>query len=161
MPIYLQLTGGEQPITGDATQTDHQGWMDITSMHWQVSRNVSTTVGASANREASEPNLSEVTLTKISDSSHAALYQAATTGKQPMTATIDLVNTGNPGAVYCQCILSNTLISGFTAGSSGDRPTETITLNFTQKQVNYTKESASGDPTVSRAQYNQATAQAS
>ncbi len=27
---------------------------------------------------------------------HAALYQAATTGKQPMTATIDLVNTGNP-----------------------------------------------------------------
>ncbi len=159
MPIYLQLTGGEQPITGDATQTDHQGWMDITSMHWSVNRNVSTTVGASANREASEPNLSEVTLTKISDSSHAALYQAATSGKQPMTATIDLVNTGNPGKVYCQYILQNTIISGFTAGSSGDRPTETLTLNFTQKNVNYTKEDATGSPTVSRASYNQASAQ--
>ena len=114
MPIYLQLTGGEQPITGDATQSEHVGWMDISSMHWSVNRNVSTTVGAAANREASEPNLSEVTLTKISDSSHAALYQAATTGKQPMTATIDLVNTGNPGKVYCQYILQNTLVSGFT-----------------------------------------------
>lgn len=159
MPIYLQLTGGEQPITGDATQTDHQGWMDITSMHWSVNRNVSTTVGASANREASEPNLSEVTLTKISDSSHAALYQAATSGKQPMTATIDLVNTGNPGKVYCQYVLQNTIISGFTAGSSGDRPTETLTLNFTQKNVNYTKEDVNGSPTVSRASYNQASAQ--
>ena len=160
MPIYLQLTGGEQPITGDATQTDHIGWMDITSMHWSVNRSVSTTVGAASNREASEPNLSEVTLTKISDSSHAALYQAATTGKQPMVATIDLVNTGNPGKTYCQYVLQNTIISGFTAGSSGDRPTETLMLNFTQKNVNYTKEDANGSPTVSRASYNQASAQA-
>ena len=161
MPIYLQLTGGEQPITGDATQSEHVGWMDISSMNWNVSRSVSTTVGAAANREASEPNLSEVTLHKVSDSSHAALYQAATTGKQPMTATIDLVNTGNPGKVYCQYILQNTLVSGFSSGSDGDRPTETLTLNFTQKNVNYTKEDASGNPTVSRAMYSQVTAQAS
>ncbi len=100
-----------------------------------------------------------MTLTKISDSSHAALYQAATSGKQPMTATIDLVNTGNPGKVYCQYILTNTIVSGFTAGSSGDRPNETLTLNFTAKTVNYTKEDAMGNPTVSRASYNQASAQ--
>ena len=158
MPIYLKLEGGETPITGDATQSEHVGWMDITSLHWNVARNVSTTVGAAANREASEPNLSEVTLTKISDSSHAALYQAATTGKQPMTATIDLVNTGNPGKVYCQYILQNTLVSGFQAKSDGDRPNEVVTLNFTQKNVNYTKEDANGTGTVSRAMYSQVTA---
>lgn len=161
MPIYLKLEGGEQPITGDATQSEHQGWMDISSLHWNVSRNVSTTVGAAANREASEPNLSEVTLTKTSDSSHAALYQAATTGKQPMTATIDMVNTGNPGKVYCQYVLQNALVSGFQAKSDGDRPAETLTINFTQKNVNYTKEDANGSPTVSRAMYSQVTAQAS
>ena len=160
MPIYLKLEGGEQPITGDATQTDHVGWMDITSMHWSVNRNVNTTVGAASNREASEPNLSEVTLTKISDGSHAALYQAATTGKKPMTATIDLVNTGKPGKIYCQYVLQNALVSGFQSGSNGDRPTETLTLNFTQKNVNYTKEDANGNPTVSRAMYSQITAQA-
>ncbi len=161
MPIYLKLEGGEQQITGDATQSAHQGWMDISSMHWAVNRNVSTTVGAAANREASEPNLSEVTLTKISDSSHAALYQAATTGKKPMTATIDLVNTGDPGTIYCSYILTNTLISGFTAGTSGDRPTETLTLNFTAKQVTYNKESADGTSSPLRAQYDQAAATAS
>ena len=73
---------------------------------------------------------------------------------------IYLINTGNPGKVYCQYILQNTIISGFTAGSSGDRPNETVTLNFTQKNVNYTKEDANGSPTVSRASYNQASAQA-
>ncbi len=161
MPIYLNLIGGDQTITGDATQSDHIGWMDITSMHWSVNRSVSTTVGAASNREASEPNLSEVTLTKISDSSHAALYQAATSGKKPMTATIDLVNTGNPGTTYCQYILTNTILSGFTAGSSGDRPNETLTLNFTAKQVNYIKEDASGNQTPLRASYDQAIAQSS
>lgn len=53
-----------------------------------------------------------------------------------MTATIDLVNTGNPSKVYCQYILKNALVSGFTSGSNGDRPTETLTLDFTRKDVN-------------------------
>ena len=78
-----------------------------------------------------------------------------------MTATIDLVNTGNPGKVYCQYILQNALVSGFQAKSDGDRPNEVLTLNFTQKNVNYTKEDANGNPTVSRAMYSQVTAQAS
>ena len=77
-----------------------------------------------------------------------------------MTATIDLVNTGNPGKVYCQYVLQNALVSGFQSNSQGDRPSETLTLNFTQKNVNYTKEDAGGNPTVSRAMYSQVTAQA-
>ncbi len=157
MPIYLLLNGGEQgQITGDATQDNHPQWMNITSMHWAVNRNVSTTVGAAANREASEPNLSEVTLTKISDSSHTALYQAATTGKVPMTATIDLVNTGDPGTTYCSYELKNVLVGGFTSGTSGDRPTETLSLNFTAKTVSYTPEAQDGTSNTLRAHYDQA-----
>ena len=76
MPFYFQMDG----IQGDATQESHVKWMDIQTMHWNVSRNVNTLAGAAANREASEPAVSEVTLTKISDSSTTKLFQAACTG---------------------------------------------------------------------------------
>ena len=155
MPIYLQYGS----IQGDATQQDHTGWMDITSMHWSVSRNVNTTVGSAANREASEPNLSEVTLTKISDSSHAELYQAATTGNTPQTAQIDLVSTGQDGKTYCSYILHDALLSGFSSGTSGDRPTETLTFNFVKKEVVYNKIGADGTQSgTSRAMYDQSSA---
>lgn len=158
MPIYLKYGS----IQGDATQQDHVGWMDITSMHWSVSRNVNTTVGSAANREASEPNLSEVTLTKISDSSHAELYQAATTGNTPQTAQIDLVSTGQDGKTYCQYYLYDALLSGFSSGTSGDRPTETLTLNFVKKEVVYNKIGADGTQNgTSRAMYDQSAANGS
>src|ERR1700757_1024429 len=55
MPIYCQIDG----ITGDATHQNHQKWMDIQSLHWNVSRHMNTIAGSAANREATEPNISE------------------------------------------------------------------------------------------------------
>jgi type VI secretion system secreted protein Hcp len=134
MPIYFQIDG----IQGDATHETHKNWMDIASIHWNVSRNVNTLAGAAANREASEPAISEVTLTKISDSSTTKLFQEACTGRAGKQATIDMVTTGNPGEVYIQYILHNALVASYTVSSSGDRPTEQITLNFTKMDVKYT-----------------------
>jgi type VI secretion system secreted protein Hcp len=134
MPIYFQIDG----IQGDATHETHVSWMDIQSMHWNVARNVNTLAGASTNREASEPAISEVTLTKVSDSSTTKLFQEACTGRAGKTATIHMVTTGNPGDVYIEYKLYNTLIASYTVGSSGDRPSESITLNFTKMDVKYT-----------------------
>lgn len=134
MPIYFQMDG----IQGDATQEEHRQWMDIISMNWNVARNVNTMTGAAANREASEPAISEVTLTKSSDSSTTKLFQEACTGRSGKEATIHLVTTGNPGETYIEYKLHNALVASYTVGSSGDRPTESITLNFTKMDVKYT-----------------------
>ena len=109
--------------------------------------------------KASEPNLSEVTLTKISDSSHAELYQAATTGNTPQTAQIDLVSTGQDGKTYCTYMLYDALLSGFSSGTTGDRPTETLTFNFVKKEVIYNKVAPDGSQAgTSRAMYDQSAA---
>jgi type VI secretion system secreted protein Hcp len=134
MPIYCQIDG----IQGDATHQNHQKWMDIQSLHWNVSRHMNTIAGSAANREASEPNISEVTLMKTSDSSSVKLFQEACTGRVGKKAVIHLVTTGNPGDTIIEYQLTNTLISGYTVGSDGDRPVETITLNFTKLDVKYT-----------------------
>ncbi|MFV0334221.1 MAG: Hcp family type VI secretion system effector [Tropicimonas sp.] len=133
MPIYLQLDG----IPGDATHETHKAWMDVESLHWNVSRNMNTAAGSTANREASEPTVSEVVLTKVSDSSSTKLFAEACTGRTGKLTTIHLVTTGNPGDTYIEYKLTNTLVSNYSVDTSGDRPVETIRLNFTKMEVKY------------------------
>lgn len=134
MPIYLQIDG----IQGDATHETHKQWMDIEAIHWDVSRNMNTSAGSTANREASEPTISEMVLTKVSDSSSTKLFSEACTGKTGKLATIHLVTTGSPGDTYIQYTLTNTLLANYSVDTSGDRPVETIRLNFTKMEVKYT-----------------------
>jgi type VI secretion system secreted protein Hcp len=134
MPIYLQLDG----IPGDATHETHKKWMDIESIHWNVARNMNTAAGSAANREASEPTVSEVVLTKVSDSSSTKLFAEACTGRTGKLCTIHLVTTGSPGETYIEYKLTNTLVANYSIDSSGDRPVETIRLNFTKIEVKYT-----------------------
>lgn len=133
MPIYLQIDG----IQGDATHETHKSWMDIEAIHWDVSRNMNTTAGSTANREASEPTVSEMVLTKVSDSSSTKLFQEACAGKVGKKATIHLVTTGNPGDTYIEYVLTNTLVANYSVDTSGDRPVETVRLNFTKMEVKY------------------------
>ena len=133
MPIYLQMDG----CPGDATHETHQAWMDIETLHWNVARNMNTQAGSTANREASEPTVSEVVVTKVTDSSSTKLFAEACTGRTGKTVTIHLVTTGNPGDTYVEYILTNTLVSNYSVDTSGDRPVETIRLNFTKMEVKY------------------------
>ena len=148
MPIYLKMN---DELWGEATQEEHKNWMDIQSMHWNVSRNMNTQAGSTANREASEPQVSEITLTKITDKSSTKLFQQGCTGNKGMNAVIHLVTTGSPGQTYVEYKLYNTLVSGYTVGSGGDRPAETLVLNFTKMDVKYTpygQDNTAGSPTI-------------
>ncbi|MBA8903014.1 MULTISPECIES: type VI secretion system tube protein Hcp [unclassified Phyllobacterium] len=142
MPIYLQIDG----IKGDATQETHKQWMDIEAIHFNVGRRMSTSAGSAANREASEPTISEVVLTKVSDSSSTKLFQEAVSGSAGKLATIHLVTTGNPGQTYIEYKLTNTLIANYSIDSNGDRPVETVRLNFTKLEVKYTPYDANQSP---------------
>ena len=158
MPIYMQLDG----IQGDATQQAHQNWTDIKSLSWNIERTMNTLAGAAANREGKQPSVGHVTLTKISDRSTPKLITEAAAGQATKTAKIHLVTTGSPGTTYLEFTLSNVLISSYTIGSSGDRPSETITLDFTKIETKYTPTDAGNagqSPVISS--YDIATAQAS
>ncbi|MEM7497546.1 MAG: type VI secretion system tube protein Hcp [Pseudomonadota bacterium] len=133
MPIYMEIEG----IMGDATHETHKNWMDIESLHWNVSRNMNTSAGSSANREASEPTVSEVVLTKVTDSSSTKLFAEACSGRTGKLTTIHLVTTGNPGETYVEYKLTNTLVANYSVDTTGDRPVETIRLNFTKMEVKY------------------------
>jgi type VI secretion system secreted protein Hcp len=127
-------------IKGESLAQGHKGsdgWIEIGSVQWGVGRGISTPVGAASKREASAPNVSEVTVTKQMDSTSPLLAQEALIGKA-VTATIDLVETGaDQLQTYLTLELTNTMISGYSMSSGGGRPSESLSLNFTKIVFTY------------------------
>jgi type VI secretion system secreted protein Hcp len=147
MAIYLKMDG----VDGDATHDQHKKWLTVDSFNMGVGRSISTRSGSTANREASEPSVSEVVITKTADASSPKLFGEACTGKQSKKVVIDFVTTGSPGDTYMQCTLTDTLVSAYSVSSGGDRPVENISLSFTKlemKYIPYDKDHKPGSPIV-------------
>jgi type VI secretion system secreted protein Hcp len=137
-------------IQGESLAEGHKGsdgWCEIGSVQFGVGRGISTPVGASAKREASAPNISEVVITKLMDTTSPLFFQEALVGKA-VQATIELVETGSDQLnTYCVIDLTNAMISGYSVSSSGDRPSESITLNFTKILLQYNQYDDQHKPT--------------
>jgi type VI secretion system secreted protein Hcp len=126
-------------IKGESLAEGHKGtdgWIEIGSVQWGVGRAISTTVGAASKREASAPSVSEIVVTKLMDSTSPLLAQEALIGKA-VTATIDLVETGEKLNTYLTLELTNTMISSYSVSSGGSRPSESLSLNFTKIVFTY------------------------
>jgi len=142
MPIYLNYDS--LSVKGDATATGWEGWIEVNSFQFGVGRGISSPTCGSADRESSAPSVSEITITKDQDSSTGPLLTAALQG-EGVTVIVDFVKTSQGQlAKYMEYTLTNTLISGWSTSSGGDRPSESISLNFTKFEVDPTTIDAAG-----------------
>jgi type VI secretion system secreted protein Hcp len=147
MPIYMNYDS--LAIKGDVTETSHKDWIELGSFQWGVGRGISSPTGASADRESSAPSVSEIVVTKMTDIASAKLLNEALQG-EGKTVIIDFTKT-NKGNLetYMTYTLTNTMISGYSLSSGGDRPSESISLNFTKvafKNIASKADGAIGDP---------------
>jgi type VI secretion system secreted protein Hcp len=138
MPIYMKYGA----IAGDVTESGHAGWIELKSFQWGVGRGVSSPTGSSEDRESSAPSVSEVTVTKEFDKASVKLLTEAYQGTgdgDAKTVQIDFVRT-NKGKldIYSTFTLSNVIISGFSLSSGGDRPSESLSLNFVKIETSVT-----------------------
>ena len=134
MAIFLKYGA----LKGETTQLTHKEWIEVTSFQWGVGRGISSGVGGASKREATAPSVSEITLTKTFDISSPLLLKEAVGGKA-VDVKIELTQTDNSGkhVSYQKYILTETLISGYSISSGGDRPSESISLNFTKFDSEY------------------------
>jgi type VI secretion system secreted protein Hcp len=140
MPIYMKY--GE--IKGDVTADGHAEWIELSQFNWGVGRGISSPTGASADRESSAPSVSEITVSKATDKSTFALLNEALQGEGE-TVQIDFCKTDKGVLVtYITYTLTNTMISGYSVGSAGDQPRESISLNFTKIEYKYLGRDAVG-----------------
>ena len=134
MPIYMKVDG----IDGAVTEAAHDKWIDCSSLSWGSSRSIVSTTGSTRNREASQPAVSEVTITKEMDESSPYLFLESVVGKGK-TVNIHLVQTGDGGELetYMEYDLENSLVSNYSVSSGGDRPIESVGLSFTKLVMRY------------------------
>jgi len=142
MSIYLNIDG----IKGKVTAKGHEEWIDCSSVQWGVGRAISSAVGTSADREASKPSISEVSVTKLMDESTPSIFTEACVGKGKKvmihlcTVGSDQINT------YMEYELEDCMISGYSMSSGGDRPSESISLSFTKMTMKFIPYGKDGKP---------------
>ena len=133
MPIYVNYDS--LAIKGDVTEGNHSNWIEVSSLQWGVGRGISSPTGASADRESSAPSVSEVVVTKDQDIATIGLVTAALQG-DGVKVEIHFCRTNKDQMdVYLKIELENVMISGYSVSSGGDRPTESISFNFTKITV--------------------------
>lgn len=127
-------------LAGEATAVGYEKWMEVHSMQWGVGRGISSGVGGGSKREASAPSVSEITVTKSMDAISPLMLKEAI-GGDAKEVKIDMTQTDASGKhiAYQKYILTNTLISGYSISSGGDRPSESLSLNFTKVDSEYLK----------------------
>ncbi len=131
MPIYMKY--GD--IVGDVTDTGHLNWVEITSFSWGVTRTVSNAPGAVSGRSLSAPRVSDVQIVKDQDVATIPFFQASLVGSAS-AVTIDFVTTGQGELqTYYTVKLTQAIVTSFVQSSGGERPTESMTLNFTECSV--------------------------
>ena len=145
MPIYMNYNN----LPGDVTADGHVGWIEVNSFQWGVGRGISSPTGASADRESSAPSVSEITVTKATDICSTKLLNEAYQG-EGVDVQIDFCKTDKGVLqVYMSYKLSDCMVSGYSLSSGGDRPSESLSLNFTKiefKNINMTDTNADGSP---------------
>jgi type VI secretion system secreted protein Hcp len=135
-------------IKGTSTVSGHTDWITIDSLQMGVGRAISVSGGGS-DRDTSNPSFSEISLSKATDIASADLFMQAVCGKSLGKAEIHFIQTGGSDKkqqVFLTIELEGPIISSYSASSSGERPSETFSINFTK--ISYKYDSFTGDSVV-------------
>jgi type VI secretion system secreted protein Hcp len=127
-------------LKGEVTAEGYKDWVELQSVQWGLGRGISSGVGGGSKREATAPSISEIVVTKSMDAFSALTLKEAI-GGDAETVKLELTQTDNAGkhVAYQKYIFENTLVSGYSLSSGGDRPSESVSLNFTKFDSEYIK----------------------
>ena len=141
--MFLKIDG----IDGESSDHAHEGEIDVLAWSWGISQ--SGTMHIARGGGAGKANISDIMVTKYTDSATANLMLACCSGKQYATAELVCRKAGGDEQVeYIKVEMENVIITSVsTGGSSGeDRQTESVSLNFAQFKVTYTPQDNDGSP---------------
>lgn len=134
---FMKIDGINGEATNSMRPSETEGWIQIDSIQWAISRGLITPSGSSAARESSAPSISDVTVTKLTDSTSAKLMQESCCGG-PKNVKIDfVVEAGDDTpARYYTLTLENAQITAYNM-NAGEKPSESITMTYTKITYNY------------------------
>ena len=135
MAIYVKWDGVKGNIT-EAGYTDH---MSVNSFSFGVGRGITMETGNMANREASRPSVSEITLSKLVDKATTSIFKESVSGSKGKKIILKFLKTGDGKDVeFMTYELEDALVSAYSISASGTgQPMENISLSFSKIMVKY------------------------
>lgn len=130
MAIYMNFNN--KAPAGNVTAKGYEDWIEVDSFNFGVGRGISMEAGAMANREATRPSLSEITLSKRIDAASGGLFKSSVSGDEGVKVEIHVVQTGaNSVEKYAVYTLEDAIISSYSiSASAGGPPQESLSLSF-------------------------------
>jgi len=148
-PIYMNCSN----LTKSHSSSRGSGWIELNSFQWGVGRGITSPrdpQSGSADRESSAPSVSEIVITKRVDAASPVFSKLALQGKgDNCELHFDKGNTSNTQP-YMTINLENVMVSHYSLSSGGDRPTESLTLNFTKIQYKNNAQTGGSGPNLVR-----------
>jgi type VI secretion system Hcp family effector len=116
---FLKIDG----VPGEAKDPGHTDWIEVSSFSFGVARGVSVpgARGAEAGRA-----VHDISITKKTDRASPKLFEMAATGRHIPKVVLQVRRGGG----YLTYVLEDVMISSVRRSSGGDRPSESVTLNF-------------------------------
>src|ERR1700693_2851667 len=107
-------------IDGAVTTQGFEKWIELNSFQMGVGRAIGTAARGAATREASEPNISEVVVTKRLDKSSTKLFMDAVAGDLSATVKFKFTTTTkDKGDTFLAYELTHCGLSGYSTSSGG------------------------------------------
>ncbi|WP_158743550.1 type VI secretion system tube protein Hcp [Acidisphaera sp. L21] len=142
MAIYMKF--GD--IKGRVATEGFKEWIELMSFQHGVGRAVTSGSGGKQ-REGSNPEISEVVVTKVFDDASSKLYQDALAGSFDTKVEFKFTTTTkNKIDTYLAYELKQCGVSSYSMSSGGDNPMESLSLNFTNILVSPSPLDDKGSP---------------
>ena len=140
MAVYMKYG----KIKGDVTTKQFEHWIALHSFQWGVGRHIDSQHGVGQSRQGNHASVSEIVVTKVLDPASLHILTDIFKGKLETEVDIHFTHTDAANHAYLKIKLWETGISGYSVSTSGDRPHESLTLNFTKISVTDIKVSPDG-----------------
>ena len=136
--MFLKIDG----IDGEAADANHDKWIDVLSIDWGAKGTPvrATTTVRQRGAERKRPGrvkYGDITLKKSYDASSPSLAQACANGEHIPKVSLEWTTTDADGTRYMRVELQDVIISSYGIDATGDRPTESISLNFAEVKTTY------------------------
>ena len=137
MDVIIMDMGSE--VKGESNLTDFKDKMELLSFSHGVAMQITGDI-SNSERTSGKPNHQDMTVTKYLDQASPVLNQSCCEGK-PFPKVDIVIGRNESGKVVelMRYTMKNCLISSVSVGGGGgDKPVETLTINYNQLTWNFT-----------------------
>jgi type VI secretion system secreted protein Hcp len=134
--MFLKMQG----VTGEASDTEHKGEIDVVSWSWGMQANVSLASGQATARST----ISDLRIVKRVDSASPTLMNFLKNNKAIGQAQLIVRKAGKTPLEYFKIELENVRVTSITAESDKAELVEHVSLGFSKVKVSYTPQDSLG-----------------